>query len=109
MERKNNQLTIDIPKGIEIDTENSDFTKGIIKFKKDNITLEDIPCIVRNNIKINSFISKSSIYYSYLKKLKALATLIDIANYYNKDWKPNWNNDIEFKYHIVFDHFGNMY
>lgn len=33
MEIKNNQLTIDIPEGMEIDLKNSDLTKGIIKFK----------------------------------------------------------------------------
>lgn len=102
MEIKNNQLTIDIPKGMEIDVEHSDLSKGIIKFKKDNITLEDIPCIIRDDIKINAFISKSSTYYNYLNKLKAISTLIDIANYYNKGWKPDWNNDKEYKYCIVF-------
>lgn len=33
MEIKNNQLTIDIPKGMEIDMENSYFAKGIVKFR----------------------------------------------------------------------------
>ena len=102
MEIKNNQLTIDIPEGHIIDVEHSDLSKGIIKFKDANITLEDIPCIIRDDIKINAFISKSSTYYNHLRKLKAIATLIDIANYYNKGWKPNWNNSKEYKYCIVF-------
>ena len=42
MEIKNNQLTIDIPKGMEIDLENSDLAKGIVKFKKKDITYKDI-------------------------------------------------------------------
>lgn len=42
MEIKNNQLTIDIPEGMEIDLENSDLTKGTIKFKPKNITYDDI-------------------------------------------------------------------
>lgn len=46
-----------IPEGMEIDLENSDLTKGIIKFRNDNITLEDIPCIIRDDIKINGFIN----------------------------------------------------
>lgn len=104
-----NDLHIDCPKGYSIDVEHSDLSKGIIKFKDANITLEDIPSIIRDDIKINAFISKSSTYYNYLKKLKAIATLIDIAKYYNKDWKPDWNNNIEVKYHIVFDYFDNMY
>lgn len=109
MEIKNNQLTIDIPEGHIIDVEHSDLSKGIIKFKKNNITLEDIPCIVRNDIKINGFISKGSIYYSYLKKLKALATLVDIANYYNKGWKPNWSNIDERKFYIYYYVKGKTY
>ena len=104
-----NDLHIDCPKGYSIDVENSDLSKGIIKFKDANITLEDIPSIIRDDIKINAFISKSSTYYNYLKKLKAIATLIDIAKYYNKAWKPDWNNNIEVKYHIVFDYFDDMY
>lgn len=104
-----NDLHIDCPKGYSIDVENSDLSKGIIKFKDANITLEDIPSIIRDDIKINAFINKSSTYYNYLKKLKAIATLIDIAKYYNKDWKPDWNNGIEFKYYIVFDYFDDMY
>lgn len=99
-----NDLHIDCPKGYSIDVEHSDLSKGIIKFKDANITLEDIPCIIRDDIKINAFISKSSTYYNYLRKLKAIATLIDIANYYNKGWKPDWSNKEEIKYYIVFYH-----
>lgn len=104
-----NDLHVECPKGYSIDVEHSDLSKGIIKFKNDNITLEDIPCIIRDDIKINGFISKSSTYYNYLRKLKSIATLIDIANYYNKDWKPNWNNNVENKYFIVFDCNKNCY
>ena len=42
MEIKNSQITIDIPEGMEIDIENSDFTKGVIKFKSKYITYDDI-------------------------------------------------------------------
>lgn len=97
-----NDLHIDCPKGYSIDVKHSDLSKGIIKFKNANITLEDIPCIIRDDIKINAFISESSTYYNYLRKLKAIAILIDIANYYNKGWKPNWNNYEEAKYYIGF-------
>lgn len=100
-------MHIDCPKGYSIDVEHSDLSKGIIKFKDANITLEDIPCIIRDDIKINAFISKSSTYYNYLRKLKAIATLIDIAKYYNKDWEPNWSNKEENKYYIVFYHNSN--
>lgn len=35
-----NDLSIDCPKGYSIDVEHSDLSKGIIKFKKSDITLE---------------------------------------------------------------------
>ncbi len=101
MEIENNQLTIDIPKGMEIDAENSDFTKGIIKFKPNDITYDDI---------VNSFNSIAcinvSIHSSDINKLKAMAKLMNIARYYNKDWRPNWNNNEEKKYLIKFDNFN---
>ena len=102
---ENNQLTINIPKGMEIDVEHSDLSNGIIKFKNENITLEDI---YKDDIQyaVNLVIL---IEGKLCNKLTAIAKLIDIANYYNKGWKPNWNNDIEFKYHIVFDYFDDMY
>ena len=51
MEIKNNQLTIDIPEGMEIDTENSSLAEGIIKFKSKYITYSKI---------INSFNSMTN-------------------------------------------------
>ena len=37
MEIKNNQLTIDIPEGMEIDVEHSDLANGIVKFKQSTL------------------------------------------------------------------------
>lgn len=43
MEIKDNKLIVNIPKGMEIDTENTDVAKGVIMFKKKKyITYEDI-------------------------------------------------------------------
>lgn len=98
MEIKNNQLTIDIPEGMEIDTENSSLAEGIIKFKSKCITYSKI---------INSFnsITNTNVYIhsSDTKALKAIAQLMNIAKYYNGDWKPNWNNPSEYKYFIVYN------
>ena len=95
MEIKNNQLTIDIPEGMEIDTENSNLVEGIIKFKPKYITYSKI---------INSFnsITNTNVYIhsSDTKKLKALAQLMNIARYYNKDWEPHWKDLNETKYYI---------
>ena len=97
MEIKNNQLTIDIPKGMEIDTENSSLAEGIIKFKSKYITYSKI---------INSFnsITNTNVYIhnSDTKKLKALAQLMNIARYYNKDWEPHWKDLNETMYYIIY-------
>lgn len=98
MEIKNNQLTIDIPEGMEIDTENSSLAEGIIKFKSKCITYSKI---------INSFnsITNTNVYIhsSDTKALKAIAQLMNIAKYYNGDWKPNWSDSKEYKYFIVYN------
>lgn len=98
MEIKNNQLTINIPEGMEIDTENSSLVEGIIKFKSKCITYSKI---------INSFnsITNTNVYIhsSDTKALKAIAQLMNIAKYYNGDWKPNWNDPSEYKYFIVYN------
>lgn len=74
MEIKNNQLTIDIPEGMEIDTENSSLAEGIIKFKSKCITYSKI---------INSFnsITNTNVYIhsSDTKALKAIAQLMNIT------------------------------
>lgn len=102
MEIKNNQLTIDIPEGIEIDTENSSLAEGIIKFKSKCITYSKI---------INSFNSMTNtnvyIHSSDTKALKAIARLMNIAKYYNGDWKPNWSDPNEYKYFIIYN--GDIY
>lgn len=98
MEIKNNQLTIEIPEGMEIDTENSSLAEGIIKFKPKDITYSKI---------VNSFnsITNTNVYIhsSDTKALKAIAQLMNIAKYYNGDWKPDWSNPSEYKYFIGYN------
>lgn len=98
MEIKNNQLTIDIPEGMEIDTKNSDLAKGIIKFKQSNITYED----VADALNLNKNCTGIVVSKDNTSKLVALNKLINIARYYNKGWKPNWEDDMESKYFITF-------
>lgn len=104
MEIKDNKLIIDIPEGMEIDLKNSDLAKGIVFFKKKNITYEDIS---------NSFNSVAcinvSIHSSNINKLTALAQLMNIAKYYNKDWKPDWSNVAERKYCIIYNKSDDAY
>lgn len=98
MEIKNNQLTIDILEGMEIDLENSDLAKGIIKFKIKELDYKTIYCKICN---------KSLVIDSHREdenKLRAISRLMNIARYYNQDWKPDWNNPREDKWYIYYDH-----
>ena len=97
---ENNQLTINIPKGMEIDLENSDLSKGIIKFKKKDITYEN----VEDALKLGKNCKSIIINESNASKLVALSKLMNIAKYYNEDWKPNWSNSKENKFCIKFDY-----
>lgn len=92
---KNNQLTIDIPEGMEIDLENSDLAKGIVKFKKKNITYDDILQACPTNF------GGLRVRTHCMDKILAISQLMNIAKYYNEDWEPDWNNQNEYKYSIV--------
>ena len=101
-------IKIECPKGYIIDMKHTDLSKRIIRFKKDNITIEDI-----YKDKTSIQFASNNIYDDstnpYCNKLTAIATLMDIANYYNKGWKPDWNNDEELKYYIAFDYYYNIH
>ena len=95
MKIKNNQLTIDIPEGMEIDLEDSDLAKGIIKFKPKYITYSEI---------INSFNSvvNTNVYThsNDTKKSKALAQLMNIARYFNGDYDKTIGYAIYYDAHL---------
>lgn len=94
-----NDLHIACPKGYVIDTERSNLSRGIIKFKKYNITLKDIYEDNYTEYARNLVIIKEN---TICDKLLSIAELIDIANYYNKDWKPNWES-LALKFSIGFN------
>ena len=104
MEIKNNQLTIDIPEGMEIDLENSNLAKGIVKFKKKDITYEN----VENALKLGKNCKSIIINESNASKLVALSKLMNIAKYYNGDWKPDWYSYAS-KFSISFNHTSRKY
>ena len=95
METNSNTLTINIPKGMEIDLENSDLTKGIIKFRNKWLTIAEIvACEYRySSITVGVFTRK---------KIIALANLMDIARYFNDDWKYDFTKGVT-GYMIVYD------
>ena len=77
MEIKNNQLTIDIPEGMEIDLENSDLAKGIVRFKQSIITYKDVEDTLKLGINCKSImVNKNNV-----SKLVTLSKLMNIAKY----------------------------
>lgn len=103
MEIKNNQLTIEIPEGMEIDTENSSLAEGIVKFKKHDITYNDILQACPTNF------GGLRVRTHCMDKILAISQLMNIAKYYNGDWEPDWNNVKEGKYHIIYDNNVGIY
>ena len=105
MEIKNNQLTINIPEGMEIDLENSDLAKGIVRFKQSIITYKDVEDTLKLGINCKSImVNKNN-----ASKLVTLSKLMNIAKYYNGDWKPNWRSLMEPKYYIYYNTQSNIY
>lgn len=103
MEIKDNQLTINIPDGMKIDVENSDFESGVIKFKKKDITIQNVYGYIL------SIFSKTGALKNKTKKLDAIDSLMSIAMFYNKDWKPDWSNIDERKFYILYDNRDESY
>lgn len=103
MEIKNNQLTIEIPEGMEIDIENSDLAKGIIKFKVKSIIYKDIEDAL--NLKGNRTsvaVDKNNAY-----KLSAIDKLMNIARFYNG--KEKLTSPYSRKYFIYYDSIKNIF
>ena len=97
MEIKDNQLTINIPDGMEIDVENCDFDTGVIKFKNKELRYEDI----ENSLDLEGNRTGIPVDDNNSFKLCATDRLMNIARYYNGDWKPNWSS-VENKYYIIY-------
>lgn len=94
MEIIGKKITINIPIGMEIDVEKSDLKAGVIMFKKKLINYSDVR---------STMIAKGD-HSEVIKdenKLDAIYKLMNIASYYNGDWKPDWGNLGEKKYFIV--------
>ena len=106
MEIKNNQLTIKIPKEMEVDIEKSNLKAGVIKFRNKKICYADVLSTLADkdinpaDIKVPKIIAG---------KIIALARLMTIAKYYNEDWEPDWSNSREYKYFIVYNNNDNTY
>lgn len=88
-----------LPNGHEIDVESSDLSKGIIRFKRKWLSLEQLYKIAKESHYITN---RSAIKEFSDDKLVALANLMDIAEYFNGDWNYNANSD-ECGYMIAYD------
>ena len=93
---ENNQLTIDIPEGMEIDLENSNLAKGIVRFKKKYITYGDILQECPTNF------SGLRVRNHCIDKILAISKLMNIAKYYNSNWNYKVNGS-ERGYMIAYD------
>jgi len=102
-------IVVDIPKDYEVDMETSSLVKGIINFKKKYINIGD----VYDKLNSTNIVS----YAKYVKYTSGpsteeelnknnylinLANLMDIAQYYNGDWKLNFK-EFAPRYFIKFD------
>ena len=77
-------IRINIPSGYAIDKEHSDLDNNIIKFKHKWLSIEQLYKLAKES---NHVTHRDSIKYFSDSKLIALANLMDIARYFNGDWK----------------------
>jgi hypothetical protein len=90
-----------LPNGHEIDVESSDLSKGIIRFKRKWLTIEEMYKL-KPIVTCEYVIPSTVINASNRKKIVSLANLMDIARYFNGDWNYNDNSD-ECGYIIAYD------
>ena len=109
------EIKITVPEGYEIDKENSTFE--CIKFKKKGLTYEDVAEKLFKNKRtyfiktsglidaviptsIGKYNSNNATSEKQLQKLLAINKLMNVAEYLNGNWKPDWKNDTD-KYYLV--------
>ena len=89
------EFKIQVPEGMEIDRENSTFE--CIKFKSKDLTYQEI------SKKFQPYNYSVSTNAKNLSKLITFRKLLEIADYLNGDWKPDWTNDTQYKYIISYN------
>ena len=89
------EFKIQIPQGMEIDRENSTFE--CIKFKPKKLTYIEVS---------KKFSKNSSVLTNadHFLKLVTFRKLLEVADYLNGNWKPDWKNKKQIKYSILYDH-----
>lgn len=124
MNSETKELKIEIPKGYEIDKENSTFEKIVFKKVEEKLTYGKI---------VNELFTGKRYYYTndygtikesadpqkvndfcdtdpnnapterQLKILLAINKLMNVAHYLNDGWKPNWNDGGQEKFYIYYN------
>lgn len=84
-------IEIVLPNGHEIDMESSDLSKGIIRFKRKWLTLEQLYKLAKES---HYLTNRSAIKEFRNGKLVALANLMDIARYFNGDWEYDVTKEV---------------
>lgn len=118
------EIKITVPEGYEIDRENSTFE--CIKFKKKGLTYENIAEKLFKN-KRTYFIGAMSNISDYapegngvylpnqasskkqLQRLLAINKLMNVAEYLNEGWKPDWKDPLKSKWYILWDNCSNKF
>lgn len=101
----NNQISIKIPEGMEVDIENCNLAKNVIRLKKKDITYDAINIALDLEGSLTGII----VHKDYIYKLSAIDKLMTIAKYYNGNWKPDWKDNNSVKYYIYYSITSNCY
>ena len=94
------EIRIQVPEGMEIDKEHSTFE--CIKFRPKKVTYEDIS----EKYCWSSIIRVDS---KHTEKMFTFRKLLEVADYLNGDWKPDWNDGNQYKYFILYNHEKNKF
>lgn len=91
-------VEFDLPNGYVIDKDNSDLDKGIIRFKRKWLSLEQLYKLAKDN-NYHTYLSEIKDFKGYKtcevrEKLIALANLMDIARYFNGNWKYDITKEV---------------
>lgn len=112
------EIKITVPEGYEIDKENSTFE--CIKFKKKGLTYEDVAEKLFKQKKTYFCGASAEISYftpsidgaqlannatsrKQLQRLLAINKLMNVAEYLNEGWKPDWKDPLKTKWYISWD------
>ena len=94
------EIKIKVPEGMEIDKENSTFE--CIKFKPKELTYDNIIEKYCHSVVIR-------VDSEHTQKMFTFRKLLEVADYLNGDWKPDWNDSKQIKYFISYDYLNKRF